>query len=141
MTDTLRAALKRYGRHEKGCAWYDGAPDPETPQTCTCGLRDALAHPPEPSEGTGLRDEIVKSVLVDFGGSLKEARATVDRAIERWRSRQSLTAPAADGGLERAVKAITELRALWRKKGHPDTEQEENVALARVALRGKEGSA
>jgi hypothetical protein len=41
--DRLRAALERYGRHEGGCHVVSSAyGDWEKPDTCTCGLREAL---------------------------------------------------------------------------------------------------
>lgn len=39
--EALTTALRRYGRHEDGCGYYDGGWERETP--CTCGLTAALA--------------------------------------------------------------------------------------------------
>ena len=40
---SLRAALRRYGRHDEGCVGSYGG-------TCTCGFFDALAHHVVPEE-------------------------------------------------------------------------------------------
>jgi hypothetical protein len=39
----LREWIEEHGRHDRGCLWYEGMPDIDTPQTCTCELRDVLA--------------------------------------------------------------------------------------------------
>ena len=38
----LREWIEEYGRHSKECLWHEGMPDIDTPQTCTCELRDVL---------------------------------------------------------------------------------------------------
>jgi len=108
----LRKALEELNTSETNMAFRSGF------YTAKREALDAIdAHPPEPAEGTGLR-EVLEAVQVYRGYEWSENGSQFERELAA-RINQALTAPAPDGGLVAGI----DLAQTWTHSADPVTQR------------------
>jgi len=88
-----------------GATWYHSEEPKHKTDCLQSKIEDALAaHPPEPAEGTGLRERIVR--VRDALDAMLEANAPPSQRVILEQINLALTAPASDGGLRERIAGL-----------------------------------